>query len=281
MFSKKQTLRKMLMCAMVPSLFVLPNCVTKGYHDKTVSSLKASYREKLADRTRQHEAQEQAMIEKTKKLRTRIADLRNRCNSHLSKMSNKHHAKAKRLRKAMRYINRLEAQLSSWRKLHARLTEKFKVKIKEGSLAVKYEDGRIILRLPEKVLFESGNSQLTGAGKKMISEVAQTLSKEPYQWQIAGHADSTGSAQVNWNLSYQRAMAVLKVMLKSDMQPKKLSAAAYGHYRPRASNDTTQGRALNRRTEIMFIPKIKVLLLNKVEKQLSSMCQPTTKRKAS
>ena len=165
--------------------------------------------------------------------------------------------------------------------LHARLSEKFKVKIKEGTLAVKYEDGRIILRLPEKVLFDSGRSMLTTTGKKMIADVAQALAKEPYQWQIAGHADSTGDARVNWALSYKRAMSVLKVMISSDMQPKKLSAAAYGHYRPRASNDTAEGRALNRRTEIVFIPKIKALLLNKVEKKLSRMCQPTNKRKAS
>lgn len=279
--TRKNRTRTLLLAVLVPSLFVLPNCVTKGFHEQTVRDLKSKHHQALAARTKQLEAQETALINKNKALVMRINKLRNRCNRYLHKMSNKHNLKAQRLRKAMQYINRLETQLTSWQRLHARLTRRFRVKIQEGTLAVKYEDGRIVLRLPEKVLFESGNAQLTTSGKQMIAYVAQALSKEPYQWQVAGHADSTGSAQVNWTLSHQRAMAVLKVMLNSDMQPQKLSAAAYGHYQPRASNETSAGRALNRRTEIVFIPKIKALLLDKMEKKLSSMCTPNTNQKAS
>ncbi len=277
---KRMFVKGMKYACLLALIGLFSGCVTKGYHEKVVSTLKREHRLALIDRARRMEAQEKALRSKNSAILAELLNLKSRCQNNLAKLTNKNIQRARRLKSALNYIQNLETKLNSWRDLHARLLKSFSIKIKEGTLAVKFERGKIILRMPEKVLFETSSANIKEDGKQMIKEVAAVLANEPYNWQVAGHADSRGSAEFNWALSYQRAMAVLKVMLKSEMPAKQLSAAAYGHYRPRASNETTEGRALNRRTEIVFIPQLKALLVEQAKEKLTGVCVPTNKRKS-
>ena len=76
------------------------------------------------------------------------------------------------------------------------------------------------------------------------------------QLAIAGHTDSTGSAQYNQQLSERRADAVQNYLLSDNVYPARLSAAGYGKNRPIASNDSETGRRLNRRVDITIIPVV-------------------------
>jgi len=279
---RKKRFRKGMVWLTALGCLWLAGCVTRGFHEKKLAQVSAQlstqYKQDLADKTRR---MEETLTRKNEKYKALLKKYQNNCQQRLTSLSDKNTAKARRLRRAMAYINRLEARLKDWKDLHKRLLKSFKVKIAEGSLAVKIERGLIILRMPEKVLFELGSAKLMDDGKSVVSEVARVLSQEPYRWQVAGHADPTGKASYNWDLSYRRAMAVLKVMLKHEMPPTKISAAAYGQYQPRVSNDTKAGRAQNRRTEIVFVPKIKALLMTNAKKKLSAVCPPVGSKQAS
>ena len=82
---------------------------------------------------------------------------------------------------------------------------------------------------------------------------------------IEGHTDNTGSAAVNWKLSTERALSIVKVLEENDkIDPKRISAAGRGMYQPVADNSDPEGRKKNRRIEIILSPKLDSLyeLLN-------------------
>ncbi|TNE51415.1 MAG: hypothetical protein EP343_04790 [Deltaproteobacteria bacterium] len=263
--------------------FLLTGCVTKAFHQKRVSRLKTMmndqadmYKAKLAKQQKRRMALQAELQQNIAKLST----LRKRCQANMSMLADKNSEKAKRLRRALAHINRLEATVSEWRDLYKKLTDVFKVKINSGEISVSMVRGQITLRLPEKVLFELGSAKLRERGSVMIEEVAKTLRAYRHRWQVAGHADPTGNSWFNWDLSYRRAMQVLKVMLKGGMPPKQVSAVAYGQYQPTATNETKEGRALNRRTEIVFVPRLDKLI-NIGNMKLSAVCPaPRAKTKS-
>ena len=269
-----------LVCAWV----CMAGCVTKGYHTKKMTE----WKQRLAKAEMEHQArvkQEQMAQQKLqKKLEKQMliaSKMRKNCQDNLANLANKNSAKARRLRRALAYINQLEATTQEWRNLYNRLITIFKVKIDSGALAVRMERGMIILRMPEKVLFELGSAKLRESGESAIQDVAKALKKYKYRWQVAGHADPTGKSWFNWDLSYRRAMRVLRVMLEQGMPPKQVSAAAFGQYQPTVSNETKEGRAQNRRTEIVFVPRLDKLLKLQPSTQLSEVCPaPRGKKKS-
>ena len=87
-------------------------------------------------------------------------------------------------------------------------------------------------------------------------KVASVLSKLAYQVKIKGHTDSSpiSSSQYpsNWELSSARASTVVRILVDNGVPPRYISAEGYAHYHPVATNDTPQGRARNRRVEIVY-----------------------------
>jgi chemotaxis protein MotB len=73
---------------------------------------------------------------------------------------------------------------------------------------------------------------------------------------VEGHTDTDGTAAQNWDLSVSRATAVVKILTGFGVDPKKVTAAGRSFFFPVASNDTAQGKALNRRTEVILSPNL-------------------------
>lgn len=150
------------------------------------------------------------------------------------------------------------------------LLEKFAALIKSGKLTIAVNDGRMVIQLPSDVLFPVGQAKLNRNGEAAVREVIDVLKTiDGRKFQVAGHTDNTrgrGRENTNWTLSYQRARAVFDLMVRAGMDESILSLAAYAEYSPVADNETKDGRALNRRIEIVLLPTSDELPLKQLRK---------------
>jgi chemotaxis protein MotB len=158
------------------------------------------------------------------------------------------------------------------------LLEDFKAMIAAGDLAVEIEGGRVLLVLPNDVLFDNGKAEVKGAGKRVLRDVgAKLASKKNLELQVGGHTDDapihTERFPSNWELSTARAVEVVRLLEAEGLSPKRLSAAGYGEHRPAASNDEPEGRAKNRRIEIALVPDLEEVLADDA-KTTAATCPP-------
>lgn len=134
-----------------------------------------------------------------------------------------------------------------------------------GDLQIALRSGRMVLVLPNDVLFDSGKAELKQHGKETLSAVAEVLATlDKRRFQVAGHTDDQpirySGFPSNWELSTARALAVVNLLTKSGMRPETLSAAGYGQWDPVQANDTAENKSKNRRTEITLQPNIDELV---------------------
>jgi chemotaxis protein MotB len=111
------------------------------------------------------------------------------------------------------------------------------------------------------VLFDSGKTALKADGKDAIGKVAQVLTTiEDRHFLVGGHTDNVPIKNAkfpsNWELSTARAVEVTKLLIAGGMKPQVLGAAGYAEADPVASNDTPEGKAQNRRIEIVLEPNL-------------------------
>ncbi len=113
----------------------------------------------------------------------------------------------------------------------------------------------IVLSFPDRIGFDVGRAEIKPEFKAILDDVAETLKQYPdTRIEIAGHTDNTGSAEANQRLSENRANAVRSYLASRGVAPERMYAVGYGQSRPIASNATPEGRAQNRRVEIIVIP---------------------------
>lgn len=141
------------------------------------------------------------------------------------------------------------------------LLEKFRKMIDAGTLQVKVRNGRMVVQMQSDVLFASGSAQLKPDAKVAITEIANTIKGFPERrFQVVGHSDSTPIMTArfpsNWELSSQRAIEVVKLMVDAGVPPEMISGAGNAEFDPIAPNDSPENKAQNRRVEIVFMPKI-------------------------
>lgn len=134
-----------------------------------------------------------------------------------------------------------------------------------GRLKVVLRGGRLLVELPNDVLFASGRSEVSADGRAAVLEVAKALaSLQGRRFQVAGHTDTypikTKEFPSNWELSNARALAVVKLLIEKGVKPESLSAAGYAEFDPAQSNGSPTGRAKNRRIEIVLVPNIEELV---------------------
>jgi chemotaxis protein MotB len=149
--------------------------------------------------------------------------------------------------------------------LFRQLALKFHNMIDAGQLKVVLRNGRMVLQLANDVLFDSGRTDVKASGKVALAQVATILKTiSDRHFQVAGDTDNvpiqTALFPSNWELSTRRAVEVVHFLVAQGMRPEILSAAGYGEFDPIASNDSPDGRAKNRRTEITLEPNINELV---------------------
>ncbi|GGD26226.1 OmpA family protein [Sinisalibacter lacisalsi] len=133
-----------------------------------------------------------------------------------------------------------------------------------GELRGAFDDDRIgvvntgsslVVTMPQDILFATDSAQLTMSLRSDLGVLARHLNKySRSNIQVVGHTDNTGSANYNLNLSRQRAAAVANTLIGNGVSSARITAIGRGEDQPIASNLTAEGRALNRRVEIVIIP---------------------------
>lgn len=118
------------------------------------------------------------------------------------------------------------------------------------------KDG-IKLNLSEKILFPSGSAKLSTNGEDVIRRVSERVRESAFKLEVSGYTDNvpiksnlTKIYPTNWELAAARATSVVKVLENANIDRARLMAVSFGENHPVASNDTVEGRALNRRIEI-------------------------------
>ncbi len=128
-----------------------------------------------------------------------------------------------------------------------------------GPVEVRETKEGIVISMVGGVLFDPGDAQLKPEGKKLLDELVPLIKQLGYPIRIEGHTDNTpvvgGKYKSNWELSVARAISVLRYFISKGLDPKKMSVAGYGPYKPLYPNDTPEHRARNRRVDIVILVK--------------------------
>lgn len=113
----------------------------------------------------------------------------------------------------------------------------------------------LVVVFPAGITFDSSSSDLTPQAAKDIAAVSASLAKYPAsRVRVLGHTDDTGTTAYNQRLSERRAQAVTNILIASGTAPSRIETFGLAYKQPVASNDTPEGRARNRRVEIVIIP---------------------------
>lgn len=130
-------------------------------------------------------------------------------------------------------------------------------------LTVEQRDGKVYVSMENKLLFSSGSWAVGSEGRKVVVQLGEVLAVNPdIAVLIEGHTDNVpyaGSGQLsgNWDLSTKRATAIVNILRENNnINPENLTAAGRGEFAPIASNDTSEGKAKNRRIEVILTPKL-------------------------
>ncbi|MCZ4262654.1 OmpA family protein [Limimaricola sp. G21655-S1] len=114
---------------------------------------------------------------------------------------------------------------------------------------------QLVVTLPQDILFATDSAQLTGSLQSDLRAIAGSLNNYPNTTvNVVGHADNTGSAAYNQQLSERRAQAVASVLTSAGVSPSRVRAIGRGEDQPIASNLSPEGRRQNRRVEIIITP---------------------------
>ncbi|RKH14698.1 chemotaxis protein MotB [Corallococcus sp. CA053C] len=162
-------------------------------------------------------------------------------------------------------VQEQEAELSRLKATYEDLQDKMKKEIAEGAIRLTQNGGRIQVDLVDKVLFDSGDASISARGQEVLTRLGGVLSKvDDKLIQVSGHTDDSPPTQklqatfpTNWELSVARAVNVVRFLQdKGGVPAKRMLAAGYGDTRPLAANASPQGRARNRRIELLLIPEL-------------------------
>jgi chemotaxis protein MotB len=220
-------------------------CVTKTQYEDDMARLKAEV-DKARGEAAGLQAQLAQLMAEKQSLAGEIAALQ----AELTRLAGERDANADAVAKA-------KARIEMFRNMLA----KFKKMQESGKIKIKIANNKMIVEMASAILFPSGKAKLSEEGEAALGEVAAILSTIPDRaFQVAGHTDNipidNGRFSSNWELSAARAVAVVEFLIDKGMAAENLSAAGYADTQPVAGNLSEDGRAQNRRIEIVLQPNL-------------------------
>ncbi|MCA9698630.1 MAG: OmpA family protein [Myxococcales bacterium] len=229
--------------------------------DELEAALAASQAE-LAKTKKELEDQKAANADlqaKNQTLQERIAELEaeiSQLNAQIKDLAEKAGMTERELAELRAEKAKREAELKVYRDLFASL----KKMVDAGTIKVGFREGRLVVKLDEGILFDSGRSGLKKEGQEALAELVAPLKDVNRDWIVAGHTDNvpikTAKFSSNWELSSARAVEVVNYLITSGMPAERIGAAGYAEFDPVADNSSAEGRAQNRRIEIVLMPTI-------------------------
>lgn len=270
------------------TIVLLSSCVSKKKYSASQEQLD-QYRSSLADcresldstqqvyttLNRDLQDENQKSQEKIVELQDRIKDLnetKTNLLSRLADLSVLSQASAENLKKTLE-------SLDASQKYSMQLNERMRVKdsinlalvtnlksslanVNDEDVQVEVRKGVVYISLSDKMLFRSGSFAINKDAKDILSKIARILKDQDHlNILVEGHTDNvpihTESIQDNWDLSVLRATSVVRTLEKDfDVDPARMTAGGRSEFIPKASNDTSEGKSMNRRTEIILLPDL-------------------------
>lgn len=170
------------------------------------------------------------------------------------------------LEKKDKYIQLLQSAKNRADSINLALAVNLKAVLSDGiedeDVEVKVDKTVVFVNLSDKMLFQSGRSSLNKRAKEVLGKIAKIIGSRPdLEVMVEGYTDNvpikTSCLSDNWDLSVKRATSVVRVMQKDyNVDPNRLIAAGRGEFNAMSDNSTAEGRALNRRTRIIILPKL-------------------------
>lgn len=164
------------------------------------------------------------------------------------------------------YIQFLQLAKTRQDSINLALSANLKTVLQDGiadeDIEVKVDKTVVFINLSDKMLYKSGSSNLTDRANEVLGKIAKIVQSRPeLEVMVEGYTDSipikTQCFDDNWDLSVKRATSVVRALqTKYAVDPNRLIAAGRGQYNALASNETKAGRAINRRTRIIILPRI-------------------------
>jgi chemotaxis protein MotB len=168
-------------------------------------------------------------------------------------------ARADELSASKRKLETVKAELESKSTEYEKMANALRGQIDAGRIELTELRGKMTVKMKDKILFSSGSATLGRDGKEALAAVAEVLrGVEDKVIRVEGHTDDVPTSRsvypTNWELSVARALAVVRFLQSSGVDPERLAAAGYGEFQPITANDTAEGRSQNRRIEIVLAP---------------------------
>lgn len=162
---------------------------------------------------------------------------------------------------------RAEAEMKQMKSTHDKLVSELKDQVQKQEVTIKESQESLSLNFVDRILFEFGKADLTPEGEKILEKVGEALKNiKGKKIRVTGHTDNVPirpdyvhKFPSNWELSAARAASVVRYFQeKPGLDPMELEAVGRSFYHPEASNETKEGRARNRRVEILIAPQLEV-----------------------
>lgn len=181
----------------------------------------------------------------------------------------------------MEALRRVHAQAEQRNELYRTLVARLRDAIGAGTLAVEVRKGKMLVKLGDAILFDPGQAMLKSDGQRALRQVALALKEIPERdFLVAGHTDNrpirNSPYASNWELSTARAVTVVRFLQSEGVDPRRLAAAGYSEFDALADNDSDTGRALNRRIEVVVMPRIDELPQIDINEPQAATPAPTT-----
>lgn len=184
------------------------------------------------------------------------------CALNFYKQSPRSKKKIRELETKVDELERLRAEeREKFAQVKKKLEKKLKGQIADEQVSLKMREGSLVIVLSDEILFDSGKAKIKKEASPVLDKVAKVINREVPEKNIGigGHTDNVpitySNWKSNWELSTARATTVLHHLKGEGIPAERLSATGYGEHRPAASNDTPEGRARNRRVEIVILPE--------------------------
>ncbi len=210
-----------------------------------------------------------AQLEKTRMtLQQQLDATRQEASNRLQDASSKLNLNQQQIADQQRRLEQLQALIDQQRKNTQELRSKINnalVGFNSNELTVSIKNGKVYVSLQENLLFPSGSAVVNPKGREALGKLAEVLNVNPeINVNIEGHTDSIpirGKYTDNWDLSTARSTAIVRILTETyKVDPTRVTASGRSRFEPVDLNSTAQGRARNRRTEIILEPRLNELM---------------------
>jgi chemotaxis protein MotB len=243
-------------------------CIDLAAKDKENAGLKKD----LTDQTNKNKEltdEYTTLQEKYKSLTNLSLSQTDKLSKALAAKSDELNAKEKLLLERERTLDEMKQVIAKQDSITRRLNSILRnalLGFNSDELSVEIKNGKVYVSMSDKLLFKSGSSAVESKGKEALKLLAGVLEKNSdIDILVEGHTDNvpikTSVYKDNWDLSVARATSIVRILIGDyKIVPTRMTASGKGEFFPKADNGTSEGRAKNRRTEIILSPKLDELM---------------------